>query len=360
MAGGLPLRVSRRVANTLSLLLAPAAYSDGRAWREDAARDLRCLVGADAAFIAVDDPGGATASGIDLDDAILRAYRAHYADVDLGMARQRCLGIEVWCRRGLWAMPELIRSEYYNDFARPNRLMDSFGVAVASGAQRVRISLLCERASSPARTSARLALLNVVLPAFRAGVGLSAWDTWDDCATRLLNGVDQPLALCDERGQEVYRNGALERAAGVVGERLLGAIEHVTRTVAATAHAGGNENPSVSLVTQSGEWCVRGSSLPWREDRGAASSRILVSLARQARAPIRTAEMRERYQLTQREAEVLELLRRRRSNAEIAEMLHISAHTARHHTANILQKLGVHSRNDVERRLALESASRTR
>jgi DNA-binding CsgD family transcriptional regulator len=53
--------------------------------------------------------------------------------------------------------------------------------------------------------------------------------------------------------------------------------------------------------------------------------------------------------LTHRELEVARLLAARRSNYEIAELLHMSRATAKRHTENILQKLGLHSRREVER-----------
>jgi DNA-binding NarL/FixJ family response regulator len=51
--------------------------------------------------------------------------------------------------------------------------------------------------------------------------------------------------------------------------------------------------------------------------------------------------------LTQREAEVLEELQRRRANAQIASDLHISVETVRTHVRNIYRKLGVSSRREL-------------
>jgi DNA-binding CsgD family transcriptional regulator len=59
-----------------------------------------------------------------------------------------------------------------------------------------------------------------------------------------------------------------------------------------------------------------------------------------------------RPRLTPREREVAALLTLRRTNAEIAAALGVSAHTARHHTESVLRKCGVSSR----RRLAPDPA----
>lgn len=59
------------------------------------------------------------------------------------------------------------------------------------------------------------------------------------------------------------------------------------------------------------------------------------------------AELRERYGLTARQAEVARLLARGRSNREIANRLGISPHTARHHAQRVLEKVGAPSRKPL-------------
>jgi DNA-binding CsgD family transcriptional regulator len=58
--------------------------------------------------------------------------------------------------------------------------------------------------------------------------------------------------------------------------------------------------------------------------------------------------LRDRFRLTRKESHVALLLAQRRSNAEIAEELRISPHTARRHTENVMLKLNVTSRYSVE------------
>jgi NarL family two-component system response regulator LiaR len=54
--------------------------------------------------------------------------------------------------------------------------------------------------------------------------------------------------------------------------------------------------------------------------------------------------------LTAREAEVLDLLQNGRSNAEIAQTLHVGIETVRTHTRRIYRKLGVRTRRDLRAR----------
>jgi DNA-binding CsgD family transcriptional regulator len=57
--------------------------------------------------------------------------------------------------------------------------------------------------------------------------------------------------------------------------------------------------------------------------------------------------IREHFGLTPRQIEVARLLAEGRSNAAIAEALCISPDTARHHTEDVMRKMGVRSRAEV-------------
>jgi DNA-binding NarL/FixJ family response regulator len=66
------------------------------------------------------------------------------------------------------------------------------------------------------------------------------------------------------------------------------------------------------------------------------------------------AEVRARFPLTPRQAQVALMLFARRTNTEIAAELGISVNTAKRHVEAVLLRLGVRSRQEVEHRLLLE------
>ena len=69
-----------------------------------------------------------------------------------------------------------------------------------------------------------------------------------------------------------------------------------------------------------------------------------LSIQNQSRVLDRLAK---KYELKERELEVLKRLVKRQSNAEIAEELFVSSNTVKYHLKSLYQKLGVASRKEV-------------
>ena len=171
--------------------------------------------------------------------------------------------------------------------------------------------------------------------------------------TQVLDRVNLPLALCISSGHIVHQNPSLSRAVALDVDQLPAMIRTVAHTVASCVdRRSTSATATPNVCKQHGQWSVIGSALEC-EFRGSMPT-VLVSLVRRnAEAPgpesdVDPGQLQKAYRLTRRQCEVLEFLRRRRSNNEIARTLEISEHTARHHTETVLAKLGLHSRADVE------------
>jgi DNA-binding CsgD family transcriptional regulator len=358
------------LGSTLGVLLSPLAHRDGEVWRTTVARRIRDLIGATQAVFVVEQADAMRMYGVDMDWSTIRAYQSHYCSVDRGMALQRKTGIELWSRRTLWNPDVLARSEYYNEFALPNQLHDTVGLATTirgSGTQ-IRIALFNDRSGSAARlTERQLGLLALILQAFKSGMLLHL--RWSPRRAQLLEALDDwrdPLAVCDANGRVLHENIALTRTLPKKRpDDVVEAIREVARGVSAAARAGAVDGSFARQVCAAGDrYDMRGGNAG--AELGAFGATALVSVTRHSASPAAATaygedarakteylqphdqELRAAYGLTRREVDVTRLLVQRRSNAEVAQALTISEHTARHHTESVLLKLGVRSRKDVE------------
>ena len=85
------------------------------------------------------------------------------------------------------------------------------------------------------------------------------------------------------------------------------------------------------------------------DEGGASGTTVVVVVAPSKPSAPSSAQLRRRFGLTPREAEVALLLAARRSNKEIAQKLAIAPKTAWRHTERVLSKLNTSSRRDVGR-----------
>src|SRR5690606_8426450 len=83
------------------------------------------------------------------------------------------------------------------------------------------------------------------------------------------------------------------------------------------------------------------------DDARSGSRLVVVALEHDTSLFPSAQELRKRFRLTRREAEVALLVAERRSTQEIAELLFVTTHTVRRHIEKVLLKLGVRRRTDV-------------
>jgi DNA-binding CsgD family transcriptional regulator len=159
-------------------------------------------------------------------------------------------------------------------------------------------------------------------------------------------------------GRELSHNPVMRRILAQEREReaLLEHIRGVARAVlvkAGNGRSAGNEvHPSDDgtrreVATSQAAYRLRG-NLVGRNTLGHGTA-VLVSVDRVAYQVPAPDSIRARYGLTVRELQVASLIMHRLTNAEIARMLGVSPHTARHHTENVLAKFGVRSREALRR-----------
>jgi DNA-binding NarL/FixJ family response regulator len=79
------------------------------------------------------------------------------------------------------------------------------------------------------------------------------------------------------------------------------------------------------------------------------SSRVLEAYARRSIASLNTVDQSPTGQaITQRESQIIELVKRRLSNKEIGALLNIQESTVKFHLSNVFSKLGVNRRSELQ------------
>jgi DNA-binding CsgD family transcriptional regulator len=350
-----------RLEQAVSLLLSPAK---GECWRQDVVVALRGLLEADRAIMFLTQ--GATSINYrdSLAPEVIEEYQRDFEPLDYGMIRRDALRLSPWSRRLLWDPPDLLRSTYYNDFALRHDLMDTVGVSlnVEGTLAHVRVVLLYGGGPLPGdRVDAMLQRLNLILPVLRTGLGIHLrYERWIGTIPSMLDRIGERLVLFSRTGRELHRNVTMRRTLqeDPDHDRILEAVQRVAHAVLAHAQGNGRElsallaTPDASrqhIRTATGHYRVRGCLVG--PDMVDPETPVLVSVERTAPEPPGPEVLRERFGLTEREVQVASLLAQRLTNGEIATTLGISTHTARHHTENVLLKVGVNSRRALHRRL---------
>lgn len=171
----------------------------------------------------------------------------------------------------------------------------------------------------------------------------------------VLDTIDHGIVLLRSDSHPCYRNAAAESLLVADSERAL--LSREIRSVSRAALGGKEETPAeVEVATRAGWYRMRATLLT-QKIKEISSRAVMVTIQRaEPRLPSSEFLMRQ-FSLTTREANVALLLARGVSNAKIASELHISQHTARHHTESVLAKLNVHTRGEVARAIVAGTSS---
>ena len=348
-----------RLRIALTTLTSPLSYERVGDWRTAARTAIEPLLDADQSVSMLPLAGEPlTSFGPALEGARLQ-YEAYYHQFDTGfLVKRRELGLEVCHWSQLYHMPSLKRSEIYNDWSQPNGLLDCLGVAieVSPAGPPAAIVLYHERETAPPFGERGLALMRLLLPAFKSGVhACLAFARRRAELGRVFDDFGEGVLVTDAAGHAVHQTTALTRMLESDPERerlrrtmtrLAVIVGRLAERERSTAHAPDPGEPASREVrTALGRYRIEGSCVaPGLLTRERA---VLVTLTRLKATPPSDAELRSRFGLTRREVEVARLIERGKSAPDVARLLGISTHTARHHIEQLRRKFGEHTVGEV-------------
>jgi len=150
-------------------------------------------------------------------------------------------------------------------------------------------------------------------------------------------GIDLPLSECLHVLRERY---PIARFIVLDEEQT---AEHAVYLLALGVHGFVSYSQIDEQLLQAVERVTRGEL--W------FSASVLEAYARNSIASLKAVSQSPTGQaITQRESQIIELVKRRLSNKEIAEVLHIQESTVKFHLSNIFSKLQVNRRNELQDR----------
>lgn len=165
------------------------------------------------------------------------------------------------------------------------------------------------------------------------------------CAATLRDLADllpHPVAVLDPLGRALLANDAFRAlAASPEGRRTEDEVSAFARALACGAE------PCAVRALGGFELRARRMETTWP-----GQPRTVLVVVHPSAAAVDDAAIRARWGLTRTQARVARLLAEGRCNGDVARAMHISPHTARHHTGQVLAKLGIVGRAQVAARLA--------
>jgi DNA-binding CsgD family transcriptional regulator len=350
----------RLLTKASETMLSPGTFPDETDWHNAVMIDLLRLTGACKSAIRVAEPRGFRMTPMGFEDSAIEEHKSYYYRFDFGRALgdKPILG-QVFSRNEYYGsnLPRLRKTEYYADYITKYKAFDALCISSRGHEHQKGIVLYLwyDREMDVSRRRNRLAMLRLLAPSFRAGLTIG---------TRVQRHPENPVGTFEEcsdgcalfnlDGVLLHRNPALSviLASEESNDELSRAIiesanairdSHVRRSSVAETLT----RVSTVLRLASKSYAISACVLEYGSSNAAS---ILVTVSPKGGDAARQydfGKVRDAFRLTEREVEVVILLSKRQRNHEVANRLGVSEHTARHHTENVMRKLGVATRSEV-------------
>lgn len=326
---------------------------DSRTLRIELMKRLRTVVPIDVSFFTMADPATLLFTGAVVDELasatplfIENEFLQRDVNKFAWMARSHLLvGDLVQATGG-----ELERSQRYREILAPLSLGDELRAALIIGDTCWGFMCLHRDQTSPHFTLAEAAYLARLTPHFAEGLRIALLL---GSTTGAVVPEEPGVVLLAEDRSVVAITPAAERWLAEVGEAdwpRKQALPYAVSAVAGRLQALEQDRdgqldlpPRVRLRTASGHWLLlHASRLSGEPAQGQIA--VIFEVARPAEvAPL----IVQAYHLSKRESELLQLVVRGHSTAEISETFHISSNTVQDHLKAIFEKVGVRSRREL-------------
>jgi DNA-binding CsgD family transcriptional regulator len=326
---------------------------DSDAVRFEAVAELRRAVPFEAWCAPTADPatklvGRAVGTGFPPGDAG-RAFEIEYQEADFNKLEVLAVGTGRAAGLALSTRDDLQRSTRWRDVFRPIGLGDELRSALMSGGYCWGyLALHRERASRPF-SPGEVALVARVSPLIADGL-----------REALLVHDPKPARSAESPALVVLSPGLAIDGMTPAGERWLKEADNSSRTLGGQlpdvvyavvgrlrASQGGPQKdapaPRVRFRTRSGHWAVVASQ---RLSALSGPEKVAVTFG-PAKAEDLAPLIARAYHLTKRERELVGLVLRGLSTAELAERMHISIATVQDHAQAVFGKVGVRSRREL-------------
>lgn len=351
------------IVDASSVMLAPGAYASESDWHHAIMTTLMPLTGAYKSAIRTPDPSGLRMTPIGFEESAINEHRDYYHRFDFGRAlgERPVLG-NVFSRNDYYGprFSSFQRTEYYADYISRYAVFDALCLSSETRHhdKGTVLYLWHERELSADARRTALAILRLLAPAFCAGTAMRRQlDRWPGELSAAFDGSSDGYAIYNQAGMVLYRNRSLEQLLAIPANsvRMNDAIAATMCTLRSTTLSHGTRIENLPNASTrhffSGVPFTISACLLAQVD----TPKFVVTVVRKSATSMNPGDL-DRISdfsgLTKRELEVAALLGERKSNQEIATHLGMSEHTARHHTENILRKLGVASRTEVAKSLA--------